>query len=119
MYEATGPFNEEVFDLLAVAQMDFLKTLDITGPWASICTIRNSAMCTPEGMQRYTALMQRPKPPNLTPVATAFVISPDIEGGKLMTPHFERIYALINRPFKAFDTMAAAQSWAQIMVQGL
>lgn len=116
LYEATGPFNEEVFELLAVAQTDFLTTLHIEGPWASICTLRNSAMCTPEGLQRYTDLMQSPKPANLAPVATAFVIGPEIEGGNLMTPHFASIYASIGRPFKTFETMAAAQVWAQSMI---
>ncbi len=117
LYEATGPFNEEVFELLAVAQMDFLKTLDIGGPWASICTVRNSAMCTPEGLQRYAELMQSPKPPNLTPVATAFVMGPDLEGGRLMTPHFASIYASIARPFKTFETMVTAQAWVESIVQ--
>lgn len=115
-YEATGPFNEEVFDLLAVAQMGFLKTLQITGPWASICTLRVSAMTTPGGVDRYTELMQSPKPPEFMPVATAFVIDPHIEGGRIMVPHFARIYASIDRPFKTFETMAEAQDWARSMI---
>ena len=116
LYEATGPFNEEVVELLAVAQMDFLKTLTIDGPWVSICTLKISAMCTPAGLQRYTELMESPKPADLTPVATAFVIGPEIEGGRIMAPYFANVYAAINRPFKTFDTMAAAQEWGQSMV---
>ena len=115
-YDATGPFNEEVFDLMAVAQMEFLKSLTITGPWASIATLRHSAMSTPGGIQRYTELMQSPKPPELIAVATAFVIAPDIEGGRLMTPHFASIYASIKRPFKTFETLAPAEAWVQSMV---
>nr|WP_295771462.1 hypothetical protein [Rhodoferax sp.] len=115
-YDATGPFNEEVFDQLAVAQVDFLNTLTISGPWTSIVTLRNSAMSTPGGIKRYTELMQSPKPPELIPVATAFVIAPEIEGGRLMTAHFANIYASINRPFKAFETLDRAQTWVQSMV---
>lgn len=115
-YDATGPFNEEVFDLLAVAQANFLNSLTITGPWASIVTLRNSAMTTPGGVQRYTELMQSPKPPELLPVATAFVIAPEIEGGRLMTAHFASIYASINRPFKVFETLDLATVWVQSMV---
>lgn len=117
-YEATGPFNEEVFDLLAVAQLGFLKTLTLNAPWASICTLRLSAMATPGGIQRYTEIMQSPKPPSFVPVATAFVVGPEVEGGKLMVPHFERIYTLINRPFQIFETMAQAQQWVHAMIQG-
>ncbi len=116
MYEATGPFNEEVFELLAVAQMDVLAKLSINGPWASICTVRNSAMCTPQGLQRYTELMQAPKPRQMEPVATAFVMGPEVEGGRLMTPHFASIYASINRPFQTFETMADAQAWTQSVI---
>jgi len=117
LYEATGPFNAEVFDCLAVAQMDFLGTLTIAVPWASICTLRNSAMCTPDGIQRYTELMQRPKPAHLEAMATAFVIGPEIEGGKIMQPHFERVYTLIRRPFKICSTMEEAQAWVHAQIQ--
>jgi hypothetical protein len=116
-YEATGPFNEEVFDLLAVAQLAFLKTLALANPWASICTLRLSAMSTPGGIQRYTEIMQSPKPPSFEPVATAFVVGPEIEGRKIMVPHFERVYTLINRPFQIFETMAQAQQWVHAKIQ--
>jgi len=116
-YEATGPFNEEVFDLLAVAQLGFLKTLALDAPWASICSLRHSAMSTPGGIQRYTEIMRSPKPPSFVPVATAFVVGPEIEGAKIMAPHFERVYKLINRPFQIFETMAQAQQWVHAMIQ--
>jgi hypothetical protein len=60
--------------------------------------------------------MQNPKPPNLEPVATAFVIGPEIEGGRLMSPHFASIYASINRTFQIFETRASAETWVQSMV---
>lgn len=116
-YESTGPFNAEVFDCLAVTQRDFLLSLSIDGPWASICTLRNSAMTTPEGIQRYTELMQSPKPSHLEPVATAFVVGPEIEGGKIMSPHFERVFRLIQRPFRVCATMEEAQQWVHGMIQ--
>lgn len=115
-YEATGPFNAEVFDRLAVAQGNFLKSLTFTGPWASICTVRQSAMATPEAIQRYTDLMQRPKPQSFEPLATAFVVGEEVEGAKIMAPHFERVYSLINRPFKIFQTMEQAKQWVCPMI---
>lgn len=115
-YEATGPFNAEVFDRLAVAQGNFLKSLTLSGPWASICTLQVSAMATPEAIERYTALMQKPKPEGLEPVATAFVIAPEIEGCKIMAPHFERVYQLIQRPFRIVSTMKQAQQWVHAKI---
>lgn len=116
-YEATGPFNAEVFDCMAVAQMEFLTSLPpFSGRWASICTLRNSAMCPREAIQRYTQLMQSPKPANLEPVATAFVMGPEVEGGKIMAPHFERVYTLIQRPFRICATMEEAQAWVHSLM---
>jgi hypothetical protein len=116
-YEATGPFNQEVFDCLAVAQMNFLEALQPSGPWASICTVLQSAIATPDGIRRYTELMQTAKPPAFTPVATAFVMAPEVEGRTIMNPHFARIYNSIGRPFKMFGTKAEAQSWALSMIE--
>jgi hypothetical protein len=64
-------------------------------------------------MERYAELMHLPKPAELTPIATAFVMGPDVEGGKLMAPHFGKIYAAIHRPFQVFQTEAEARAWAQ------
>lgn len=116
-YEATGPFNEEVVDCLAVAQMDALASLNLAGPWASIGVLLHSAMMTPGGIARYTELMQRPKPPGYEPVATAFVVAPEVEGGRIMAPHFARIYTTIGRPFQIFETMDEARQWARSMVE--
>jgi hypothetical protein len=112
-YEATGPFNVELADSLAVAQKEILRTTHYQGPWASICTILNSAMASPEALARYDQLMRKPKPPGKEPVATAFVAAPGVEGVKLMLPKFAKIYAGIPRPFRAFDDMEQARAWAR------
>lgn len=115
-YIATGPFNKELLDCLAVAQLSFLQAAQPTGAWVSICTMQESAVTSPEGLARYNEIMRTPKPAGLTPVATAFVIGPEVEGGKLMAPHYAKIYAAIGRPFQTFSTMAEAQTWAQDMI---
>lgn len=115
-YVATGPFNKELFDCLAIAQMEFLRSIHPPGPWVSICTVKESAIGGPESLARYAELMRAPKPSGLTPMATAFVVGPEVEGGRLMESHFVKIYADIQRPFKIFETMAQAQTWAQAMI---
>ncbi len=114
-YESTGPFNKELVDCLAVAQSNFLQALKPDGPWVSICTIKKSALITPDGLQRYADLIRK-TPPELTPVATAYVIAPEVEGGQFMTPHFVKIFANADRPFQTFETMAEAQSWARALI---
>lgn len=114
-YESTGPFNKELADCLAVAQSNFLQALQPSGPWVSICTVRKSALATPDGLQRYAELI-RQAPPQFTPVATAYVIGPEVEGGQFMAPHFAKIFADASRPFQTFATMAEAQRWARAMI---
>jgi hypothetical protein len=115
-YECTGPFNREAFDAMAVAQMAFLMNLKHPGPWASIAISRESVMVSLDGLERYAELMRTKLPPELTAVATAFVIGPEVEGGSIMGPHFAKIYAEIGRPFKIFPTFDAAVQWAQAIV---
>ena len=112
-YEATGPFNAELVDSLAIAQRDFLLSAKPSGLWVSICTVLVSAMTSPEGIARYAAIMAAPKPDNMVPIATAFVLSPEVEGGAILAPHYARIYKDINRTFQIFRTLPEAQAWAQ------
>lgn len=116
-YEATGPFNTELVDCLAIAQRDYLLASRPQGLWVSVCTVLGNAMSSPDGIARYAEIMAAPKPDNMIPVATAFVIAPDVEGGGIMAPQFRKIYADIGRPFQIFETMAAAQVWADAMLQ--
>jgi hypothetical protein len=112
-YEATGPFNAELVDSLAIAQREFLLTARPTGVWVSVCTVKVSAMSSPQGIARYAAVMAAPKPDNMVPVATAFVVAPDVEGRGIMAVHFARIYKDIQRAFQMFETSSEAQSWVQ------
>ncbi|MFZ3219848.1 MAG: hypothetical protein WA174_07435 [Rhodoferax sp.] len=112
-YTCTGPFNKELVDCMAVTQAAMLRSLERTGPWASIATFVGSAMCPPDGIQRYTELIQTQHPPGQTPVATAFVVGPEVEGGRIMESYFTEIFASIGRPFAVFSTMAEARDWVQ------
>ena len=115
-YECRGPFNKELVDLMAIAQRDFLLATRPSGNWVSVCTMMESAMTSPEGLARYTEIMAAPKPDNMVPIATAFVIAPDVEGSRIMAPLYARIYSDIGRPFGLFETMAQAQAWAQTRI---
>ncbi len=115
-YVATGPFNEEVFDRFAIAQASYLATLKHPTPWVSVATFVDCALFTPEAIARYTAVMQTPKSGCQAPVATAFVIGPDVEGGRIMASHFRKIYDSIARPFTIVSTLQEAQTWAQSML---
>lgn len=119
-YEAIGPLNTEVVECLAIAQMEFLRQFEPQGAWASMAVFRVSAVIGPECLARYEAMMSAPKPAGKTPVATAFVMGPEVEGHRLMAPLFAKIYAGIQRPFCAVETLDEGRQWlyAQIAQAG-
>lgn len=112
-YRATGPFNIELINSLAIAQRDFLLAAKPQGAWVSITTILSSALTSPEGIARYAAMIAAPKPPEMIPVATAFVIAPTVEGNLIMASHFRRIFSDSGRTFEIFETLPEARAWAQ------
>lgn len=61
-YDATGPFNKELVESLAVAQRDLLTTANHHGPWVSLSIMRGSLMASPEAFARYSELMHSPRP---------------------------------------------------------
>ena len=69
-------------------------------------------MTSPDGIARYAAIMAAPKPDFMTPVATAFVMGPDVEGNIIMAQHYRKIYRDIHRPFQICATLPEAQAWA-------
>lgn len=110
-YEVIGPLNTEVIECLALAQMEFLQQFEPPGPWGSIAVGKISAMMGPECLARYEAMMSSPKPAGKTPVATAFVMGPDVDGYRLMAPLFAKIYAAIQRPFRVAETLEEGRQW--------
>ena len=110
-YEVIGPLNTEVIEGLARAQTEFLHQFSPVGPWGSIAVCKVSAVLGPACLARYEAMMSSPKPAGKTPVATAFVMGPDVDGYRLMAPLYARIYARIQRPFCAVETLEEGRAW--------
>lgn len=116
-YDATGPFNTEAVESLAAAQIEFLKQLNPQPPWGSIAVFKVSAVMGPACLTRYEAMMSAPKPPGMTPVATAFVMGPEVDGHRLMAPLFAKIYRRIGRPFIAVKTLEEGRHWVMERIE--
>ena len=110
-YEVTGPLNTEVIECLALAQMEFLKQYEPQGLWGSIAVCKVSVVMGPQCLARYDSMMSVPKPVGKAPIATAFVMGPDVDGYHLMAPLFAKIYAGIERPFLAVETLEEGRQW--------
>lgn len=118
-YEGAGPYNRELFDALGLAQFRYLAAHPFQGPWAIIGTFFNSVMASPEAMLRYReqAMVMFSQPVG-APVATAFVVTPNLEGAAIMTQQVARIYSDLGRPFRCFAEQADARRWVDSVLTG-
>lgn len=115
-YDATGPFNIELVDSLAIAQRDILTTANHQGPWVSVSIMRNSLLASPDAFARYAAMMHAPRPPEFTPLASAYVVGPAVEGRSLMLPKYEAIHIASGRIFQSFEQLDDALAWARSLI---
>lgn len=116
LYTATGPFNLELVESLAVAQTEILTAADPHGPWVSVSWMRNSLLASPEAFAQYATMMHAPKPAQFTPLASAYVVAPEVEGRALMLPKYAAIHTSCGRLFQSFEQLDEALAWAQALI---
>ena len=108
---ASGPFNMELMGaLLEMAKVVFPEMAS-NGPWVSITVFHNSALCSLEVMHALTEAMRQMMLSGIHPMATAFILSPDVEGAHMMGPLFEKAYADAGAMLKCFANYDAGMSW--------
>ena len=115
-YDATGPFNIELVDSLAVAQKDILIVAKPQRPWVSVSIMRGSMLASPDAFARYANMMQTQRPAECTPLASAYVVAPDVEGRSLMLPKYEAIHIASGRVFQSFTQLDDALAWARSLI---
>ena len=116
LYTATGPFNKELVESLAVAQMEILTAADHHGPWVSVSLMRNSLLASPEAFARYSEMMHVAKSAQFTPLASAYVVAPDVEGRALMLSKYAEIHTSCGLLFRSFELLDEALEWAQTLI---
>jgi len=110
--EAMGPFNKALVIYLFLMGRDLLvDAVKRNIPYAVVINFHKSLMMTPDSIKQLVELLQdsdrRGGPP---PLATAYVVRPDIEGAKLMLPILADVYRQ-TRKFEAFSSQADADAW--------
>jgi hypothetical protein len=116
LYTATGPFNKELVESLAVAQAEILNAANHLGPWVSVSLMRNSLLASPEAFAQYADMMHTARSAQFTPLASAYVVAPDVEGRALMLPKYAAIHTSSGRLFKSFDQLDDALAWAHVLI---
>lgn len=115
-YDAIGPFNIELVDSLAIAQRDILMAANPQEPWVSVSIMRGSMLASPDAFARYSEIMHSPRSAQFTPLASAYVVAPDVEGRSLMLPKYEAIHIASGRVFRSFEQLDDALSWARSLI---
>ncbi|MGM9484357.1 hypothetical protein ACS5PN_24390 [Roseateles sp. NT4] len=113
---ATGPFNAELVEALKNLATSTFPAMAANGPWASICTFRHSALCSPEVLAEFTGLIRQLAAMNLAPTANAFILKPDIDGATLMRPLYEKCFRDGGVRYEAFTTAEQAAQWAASVI---
>lgn len=113
---ATGPFNAELVGALKGLATTVFPAMAAQGPWASICTFRQSALCSPEVLVEFTGLVRQLAAMDIAPAATAWILKPDIEGAELMRPLYEKCFRDAEVCFSAFSTTEPAVQWVESLI---
>lgn len=115
-YDATGPFNIELVESLVIAQRDILMAASPQRPWVSVSIMRRSMLASPDAFARYTEMMHTARSAQFTPLASAYVVAPDVEGRSLMLPKYEAIHIASGRVFQSFTQLDDALAWARSLI---
>lgn len=115
--EAAGPFNKALVIYLFLMGRDLLvDAVSKKIPYAVVINFHRSLMMTPDSIKQLVELLEdndrRGGPP---PVATAYVVRPDIEGATLMLPILADVYRK-TRAFDAFSAQADADDWVRSLM---
>lgn len=111
---ATGPFNREFMERLAVTETSMLETMSRHhAQWYALVTIFNSLMMTPDALSRYIDFRRAMHARKLGPRAIAFILDPQVEGGEIMYPHLSKLYTECGIAFAEFAHEDEARGWLQ------
>jgi hypothetical protein len=112
--DVVGPFNRELAELIGPILHQAYALLSAQGPSAEIVTVRGSAMAGPETLTALSGEMRKFVQAGVAPVATAFVMAPEVEGSLFMPVPLVQSYEAAGWPaFQVFSTADDAEAWVQ------
>lgn len=110
-YLANGPFNAELNTAYEDLQKTVLATMASKGPWGDLTIFRDSALESASALEAYSNTLQSYVAQGLIPVATAFVLSPEVEDAQFMADQYTSIYEQAGLQFKILKKIEPALAW--------
>lgn len=112
--DVVGPFNRELAEAIGPILHQAYALLRAQGPCAEVVTVRGSALAGPEALAALSAEMRKFVLEGLAPVATAFVMAPEVEGSHFMPALLVQSFAAAGWPAcQVFATADEAEAWVQ------
>ncbi|MBN8506060.1 MAG: hypothetical protein J0L58_16465 [Burkholderiales bacterium] len=110
--DAEGPFNAEL--VAALRQPVLLASEPLRGqgrPWGQLSRFRRSAMASPEALAAFTRLLTEMRAEGTAPPFTAYVMTDEVEGARLMLPLLRRCFEAAGLGFAHFAQEDEARAW--------
>lgn len=112
--DVVGPFNKELAELIGPILHQAYALLSAQGPCAEIVTVRGSSLAGPETLTALSGEMRKFVEAGLAPVATAFVMAPEVEGSHFMPALLVQSFEAAGWPAcRVFTTAEEAEAWVQ------
>jgi hypothetical protein len=117
LYHSTGPFNVETFKALEDVEQSLIKKIafikDEAQPrWAEVIIFEKSCLATPDSLEYLCEYLKRIVATGRVPIASAYVIRPEIEGSAIMGMHFKSCHENAGlRNIAIFDAVEPANAW--------
>lgn len=113
---AEGPFNLEAVKALDKARLAALANWEFVGRRATIIVFHSNMLMSPDALDAYAqGLLAHVATVNL-PVAVAWVAAPNVDGRAIMMPHFAKIFAQIDAPWREFEDLNEAKAWVKSLM---
>lgn len=109
-----GSWNIEMHQQSGKLAQPLVEELSAKGPWGCVTVIYESMLTSMEVLLAGRAAVES-MPQSSQMVALAWVLTPDLEGYKLMYRRYETMYADLLET-RIFDNLASAQEWIEQVI---
>lgn len=117
-YEATGPFNLQAVQGLALARQFLLQRQRPSGCIAAVVHFHGSAVMAADALLAWEQGLKQFAAQRVMISGVAWVAGPEVEGVHFLLSRYQRIFEAAQLPFAFFEDIGVACQWAQQQLQG-
>ncbi|REL26802.1 hypothetical protein DXX93_09595 [Thalassotalea euphylliae] len=114
VYHARGPFNKELAQALAQVERQVCPTFKSKwGYWADLCIFSQSCLVLEEAIESYQDDLKSFKDEGISPIASAFIYPPDVEGRGVAENIYQRLYQFADISYAGFSDFNEGLAWVK------